>query len=103
MAWDPAVLRKYSTTSHFRLLNQVRTELKSSPLSRSEDGRINLGMGRRSAPYRVVIDGRGSLAAGRAPRVGEPRIDDARDSGGSDPNQGEGGSFRDRLRAIEMR
>ena len=24
MAWDPAVLRKYNSTGHFRLLNQVR-------------------------------------------------------------------------------
>jgi hypothetical protein len=103
MAWDPAVLRKYSTTSHFRLLNQVRGELKSSPLSRGEDGRINLGMGRRSAPYRVVIDGRGPLAPGRASRVGDSRMEDAKDLGGSDFNQGDGGSFRDRLRAVEMR
>ena len=32
MAWDPAVLRKYNTTGHFRLLNQVRSELKGNPL-----------------------------------------------------------------------
>ena len=34
MAWDPAVLRKYNTTGHFRLLNQVRTELKEQPIQR---------------------------------------------------------------------
>ena len=34
MAWDPAVLRKYNTTGHFRLLNQVRSELKDQPIQR---------------------------------------------------------------------
>jgi hypothetical protein len=34
MAWDPALLRKYNTTSHFRLLNQVRSELRDQPIQR---------------------------------------------------------------------
>lgn len=34
MAWDPALLRKYNTTGHFRLLNQVRTELREQPIQR---------------------------------------------------------------------
>lgn len=34
MAWDPALLRKYNTTNHFRLLNQVRSELKEQPIQR---------------------------------------------------------------------
>jgi len=34
MAWDPALLRKYNTTSHFRLLNQIRTELREQPIQR---------------------------------------------------------------------
>jgi hypothetical protein len=34
MAWDPALLRKYNTTSHFRLLNQIRTELRDQPIQR---------------------------------------------------------------------
>jgi hypothetical protein len=38
MAWDPAVLRKYNTTGHFRLLNQVRSELKANPIERSPEG-----------------------------------------------------------------
>jgi hypothetical protein len=97
MTWDPSVLRKYSTTSHFRLLNQVRNELKTSPLSRNEDGVINLGMGRRSAPYRVVVEGR-PLAPGKPLRGG-----DTKDSAGVEPSPNDGGSFRDRLRAIEMR
>ena len=34
MSWDLALLKKFSCTSHFRLLNQVRSELKAQPLVR---------------------------------------------------------------------
>ena len=37
-AWDPGVLRKYNTTSHFRLLSQLRSELRDNPLIRPGDG-----------------------------------------------------------------
>jgi hypothetical protein len=98
MAWDPTVLRKYSTTSHFRLLNQVRSELNSQPIARHPDGEIHLGISRRvSSSYRVPVDVRGS---GLSRSVKTPV--------GTQPSQGEAApgdasSFRDRLRAIEMR
>lgn len=38
MAWEPGVLRKYNSTSHFRLLSQLRTELRSNPLVRPGEG-----------------------------------------------------------------
>ena len=38
MTWDPSVLRKYNTTGHFRLLSQLRSELKASPLVRPKAG-----------------------------------------------------------------
>jgi len=38
MGWDPTVLRKYNATGHFRLLNQLRSELKGNPLIRPKDG-----------------------------------------------------------------
>ncbi|MCP9816995.1 hypothetical protein KBY76_09980 [Synechococcus sp. GreenBA-s] len=38
MAWDPAVLRKYNSTGHFRLLNQVRSELRANPIQRPAEG-----------------------------------------------------------------
>ena len=34
MSWDPGLLRKYSTTNHFKLLNQVRNDLKEQPIQR---------------------------------------------------------------------
>ena len=36
MAWKLAVLRKFSTTNHFRLLNQLRNEIKAYPLVRRQ-------------------------------------------------------------------
>jgi len=38
MAWEPGVLRKYNSTSHFRLLSQLRTELRNNPLVRPGEG-----------------------------------------------------------------
>ena len=34
MSWDPLLLRKFSSTGHFRLLNQLRGDLKKRPLDR---------------------------------------------------------------------
>ncbi|MBM5815653.1 MAG: hypothetical protein FJ083_03400 [Cyanobacteria bacterium K_Offshore_surface_m2_239] len=98
MAWDPTVLRKYSTTSHFRLLNQVRAELNAQPIARHPGGEINLGISRRGSSYRVPVEVRGASGAAKP----------ARPSVAADGSPGEGQamdstSFRDRLRAIEMR
>ncbi|NBQ92263.1 MAG: hypothetical protein EBT96_13000 [Betaproteobacteria bacterium] len=55
MAWDPSLVRKYNLTSHFRLLNQVRSELREQPLqrplpgSRPEPSARRAGGGSRSA------------------------------------------------------
>jgi hypothetical protein len=98
MAWDPTVLRKYSTTSHFRLLNQVRAELNAQPIARHPGGEINLGISRRGSSYRVPVEVRG--ASGSAKPVRASMAAEA------SPGEGQGldsPSFRDRLRAIEMR
>ena len=34
MSWDPALLRKYSSTGHFRLLNQLKGDLLKGGLDR---------------------------------------------------------------------
>ncbi|NDG73955.1 MAG: hypothetical protein EBX49_01135 [Synechococcaceae bacterium WB8_1B_136] len=66
MAWDPTLLRKYNATGHFRLLNQVRNELKEQPIqrplvtSRSPSNRSGLG---RSLASRGDT-GRGQATAG---------------------------------------
>ena len=34
--WDPSLLRKFSATGHFRLLNQLRGDLRKKPLERDQ-------------------------------------------------------------------
>ncbi|MBM5794585.1 MAG: hypothetical protein FJ049_00430 [Cyanobacteria bacterium M_surface_7_m2_037] len=43
MSWDPALLRKYSSTNHYKLLNQVRSDLKEQPIQRSSAGGTRRG------------------------------------------------------------
>ena len=99
MPWDPTVLRKYSTTSHFRLLNQVRSELNTHPLMRHPGGEIHLGIPRRGSSHRVPVEVRGSGASSRGGRAQQP-VEPVTDG---DALQSDSSSFRDRLRAIEMR
>ncbi|NDC33822.1 MAG: hypothetical protein EBZ51_00180 [Synechococcaceae bacterium WB9_2_112] len=54
MTWDPSVLRKYNTTGHFRLLNQVRTELKDNPLVRPQEGQTVAEVNRSRALIRAT-------------------------------------------------
>lgn len=45
-------MRKYNATGHFRLLNQLRSELKSQPIIRQE--RQAEPTGRQGSPIRTV-------------------------------------------------
>ena len=121
MAWDPAVLRKYNTTGHFRLLNQLRSELKGNPLIRPKDGET-VGAANRSRSLTRAIEARAQAGVGRSKRslaataevvvVSDPRDLPAAPGSLSSsltpmegfdlPDQGSG-SFRDRLNAIDMR
>jgi hypothetical protein len=130
MGWDPAVLRKYSTTGHFRLLNQVRSELRGNPLIRPKDGetvgaanrsrsliralevRASAGAGarsRRAAPSVVVTTAASLAAATPAPTPSLPPLPHAAPSAVSSDSELDNGfdsaanSFRDRLNAIDMR
>ncbi|MBM5828572.1 MAG: hypothetical protein FJ050_11125 [Cyanobacteria bacterium M_surface_7_m2_040] len=64
MSWDPGVLRKYNTTGHFRLLNQLRSELKANPLVRPAEGQT-VGEANRSKALLRATEGRGRSAASR--------------------------------------
>jgi len=93
MSWDPALLRKFSSTGHFRLLNQVRSELSSQPLERDPKTRALLLKARphRGQPVRqqrrpnAIPDGHVSLTDDPGTEQSSPK------------------SFRERLNAIEMR
>jgi len=68
MAWDPAVLRKFNTTGHFRLLNQLRSELKGNPLIRPKDGET-VGAANRSRSLTRALENRASGGYGRSRRA----------------------------------
>ncbi len=121
MAWDPNVLRKYNTTGHFRLLNQVRSELKDNPLVRPRQGQ-SVGEANRSKSLIRALEGRsyGSRAR-RSVYVSMPAdqpVDGLQQSMAEDPRRIEpaapglagddfdgsaSASFRERLNAIDMR
>ena len=99
MAWDPTVLRKYNTTGHFKLLNQLRGELKDNPLVRPKQGET-VGDANRSKALTRLLEGRsGAGARSRRPvaGVGEP-VELAPPT--DDPDAA---GFRDRLNAVELR
>jgi hypothetical protein len=115
MAWDPALLRKYNATGHFRLLNQLRAELKAHPLTRAADdlaagirpGRRGPKAG-RSLEIRPQGQGSGrfrrSQPATAAPVVVPVEVALLGNADDFDPNGSMNGlSFRDRLNAIDMR
>lgn len=80
MAWDPSVLRKYNTTGHFRLLNQLRGELKDNPLVRPKQGET-VGDANRSKALTRLLEGRQS-GASRGRRSAAPAPTEA--EGGQD-------------------
>ena len=92
MAWDQALLRKFSSTGHFRLLNQVRSELKSQPLARDPQTKVLLLQARPVRGQSVRIQRRPNAL--EATHGEGSTIDQSPDT----PR-----SFRERLNAIEMR
>jgi hypothetical protein len=118
MGWDPTVLRKYNTTGHFRLINQLRSELRGNPLIRPKDGETvgaanrsksltralqnrsqsgGYGRSRRSLPVAQPV----VVAAAPAQTVVAPvpaRVESAESQEAANAR-----SFRERLNAIEMR
>jgi hypothetical protein len=90
--WDPSLLRKFSATGHFRLLNQLRGDLKKKPLER--DQRTG-GLRRPGSGSRTSTTRRGSVQR----KIPAQIISETVDLGQSENPQ----SFRDRLNAIEMR
>jgi hypothetical protein len=78
MAWDPGVLRKYNTTGHFRLLSQLRAELKGNPLVRPKDGESVAEVNRSKSLIRAIAE-KAAATRNRRPAVSaEP----AREAGG---------------------
>ena len=56
MGWDPGILRRYNTTGHFRLLSQLRSELKANPLVRPRDGESIAEVNRSRSLIRAIAE-----------------------------------------------
>jgi hypothetical protein len=103
MGWEPAVLRKYNTTGHFRLLSQLRSELKANPLVRPKDGQ-SIGEVNRSKSLIRAIEGR-SQGYGRSRRGGSSQesIPAPLAPPALPLENAEAESFRQRLNGVELR
>jgi hypothetical protein len=117
MGWDPTVLRKYNTTGHFRLINQLRSELKGNPLIRPKDGET-VGAANRSKSLTRALQNRSqsggygrsrrSLPTAQPAVVAAPALPviapvPARVESVESQEAANARSFRERLNAIEMR
>jgi hypothetical protein len=113
MAWDPSVLRKYNSTGHFRLLNQVRSELKANPLVRPKEGE-SVAVANRSRTLTRALENRPqgmSLLRARRSAAAYPAVtvvsaQPATPDGPSPQPYGSGtgaASFRARLNQVDMR
>ena len=96
-SWDPALLRKFSSTGHFRLLNQLKGDLRKKPLDRDQrTGNLKTLGGNRGATRRSTTTRSIEPAPAPAPtpvvETAAPLIKDDQPK-----------SFRDRLNAIDMR
>ena len=90
--WDPSLLRKFSATGHFRLLNQLRGDLRKKPLER--DQRTG-GLRRPGSGYRNNASRRGAVQRKISTQNVSEEVDLAQPENPA--------SFRERLNAIEMR
>lgn len=102
MGWDPALMRKYNNTGHFRLLNQLRSELKAHPIQR-ETKQVPEVI---STPQTNTRETRSREIQPQAYVGGRSRRSTSTDSflnKDYSKEQNSSSSFRDRLNAIEMR
>ena len=95
MSWDPALTRKYNTTGHFRLLNQLRSELKAQPIPRPETSEA--ASAARPTPSRTVEVRPQGNRFRRSYQPSAPTSESSRNSEGTQT------TFKERLSAIDMR
>ncbi len=96
-SWDPALLRKFSSTGHFRLLNQLKGDLRKKPLDRDQ----------RTGQLKTLGGNRGATRRSTATRSIEPAPTPAPtpvvETAAPLTKDHQPKSFRDRLNAIDMR
>ncbi|MBL6803567.1 MAG: hypothetical protein ISQ52_10790 [Synechococcus sp. BS307-5m-G38] len=110
MSWDPSLLRKFTSTGHFRLLNQLRGDLNKRPLDRNPaTGELKMpgSGGRYRRPASSVSRRPGPTSnAVSAPTPSSPPATIQTSSASmpaTAPQQETARTFRERLNAIDMR
>ena len=93
MIWNHHLLRRFSSTSHFRLMNQLRIELRSQPLIRDSKTK-SLNLQSKPSPVAYVRDNKREAYASTL-KANETTTFDYQESSKE--------SFRDRLNSIDMR
>jgi len=96
MSWDPALTRKYNTTGHFRLLNQLRAELKAQPIPRAENSDGGPASTRPVPSRTVEVRPQGNRFR-RSYQASAPTSESNKN------NDGPQTTFKERLSAIDMR
>ncbi len=95
MNWEPTLLRKFSTTGHFRLLNQLKGDLRKKPLDRdSQTGKLRVSGSGRPARISSPRQINPPVTAMRIEQTTRTQTESVKES----PR-----TFRERLDAIEMR
>ncbi len=94
MTWDHALLKKFCNTGHFRLLNQVRSELKAQPLIRDQETRA---LSLQIKPLRGFVP-----RTPKRPNALDNQLTE-RSAEETETQDDSPKSFRDRLSAIDMR
>ena len=92
-SWDPALLRKFSSTGHFRLLNQLKGDLRKKPLDRDQ----------RTGQLKSLGGNRGATRRTSPSRPPEPAPAPVVETATTLNRDDQPKSFRDRLNAIDMR
>ena len=52
LRWHPSLVKKFSSSNHFKLLNQLRNEVKKYPLNNKKKTSSNLGNDNRNNQFR---------------------------------------------------
>jgi len=103
MGWDPAVLRKYNTTGHFRLLSQLVSELKANPLVRPKEGQSIGEVNRRKSLIRAIEGRSQAYARSRRSASGQGLATARAATDIPQQESADSASFRERLNGVELR
>ena len=66
ISWDPSLIKKFSSSNHFKLLNQLRNEVKKYPLNnkKNKSPNITLENNYESKSNRIISSTHDSTSSG---------------------------------------